>query len=83
MAKFVWNTVFFAFGIKPPANVIDMLGSWLKVYSQKLRKKILIGAAAICWAIWLCKNDAVFNRELIPAGHFQRDAQDKDLVAAI
>ena len=61
MAKFVWNTVFFAFGIKPPANVIDMLGSWLRLDSQKLRKQLLVGVAATCGALWLCRNDAVFN----------------------
>lgn len=27
VAKFVWSTVFFAFGVKPPTSVIDMLGS--------------------------------------------------------
>jgi hypothetical protein len=63
VAKFVvWNAIFFTFGIKPPTSVVDMLGSWLGCFSQKLRKQVWLGAAAMCWAIWLCRNDAVFNR---------------------
>ena len=26
--KTVWNAVFFAFGIKPPTSIANMLGSW-------------------------------------------------------
>ncbi|KAJ1255192.1 hypothetical protein BS78_K280700 [Paspalum vaginatum] len=29
---------------------------------SKLRNQILAGTAALFWAIWLCRNDMVFNR---------------------
>ena len=64
MAQFVWNAVFLAFGVKPPINVADLFGSWLRRFPQKLRKQFLMGVAALCWAIWLSRNDAVFNRKL-------------------
>ena len=50
------------FGIQPPSNVTNMLGSWLRSFSVKLRKQLLVGAVALCWAIWLCRNDAIFCR---------------------
>ncbi|WVZ50906.1 LOW QUALITY PROTEIN: hypothetical protein U9M48_002112 [Paspalum notatum var. saurae] len=36
--------------------------SWLNVYSKKLKFHILLGASAICWAIWLWRNDMVIYR---------------------
>ena len=62
MARFIWNTVFISFGIQPPTSIADLLGSWLNGYSSKIRKQILVGASALCWAIWLNRNEVVFNR---------------------
>jgi len=63
MAKFVWTAIFFAFGVRAPTNVNDMLGSWLNGFPMKLRKQFLVGVAAMCWAIWLSRNDLVFDRK--------------------
>jgi len=63
VAKFVWSAVFFAFGVKALASVSNMLGSWLRGFSMKLRKHFLVGVAAMCWAIWLSRNDVVFNQK--------------------
>ena len=70
MAKFAWNAVFFTFGIQPPTSVSHLLGSWLGGFSLKLRKQMLVGVAASCWALWLNRNDAVFNRKL-PKSYLQ------------
>ena len=32
--------------------------------SPKLRNQVLVGAAALCWAVWLCRNDVVFNGKI-------------------
>ena len=42
MAKFVWTAIFFAFGVRAPTNVNDMLGSWLNGFPMKLRKQFLV-----------------------------------------
>jgi hypothetical protein len=38
------------FGIQPPTSFSHMLGSWLRGFSEGLRKS-LVGAATLCWAI--------------------------------
>ena len=52
------------------ASVSHLLGSWLGGFSLKFRKQMLVGVAALCWALWLNRNDAVFNRKL-PKSYFQ------------
>jgi hypothetical protein len=32
------------------------------VLHPKLKNQILLGAAALCWEIWLNRNDTVFNK---------------------
>ena len=61
-ARFVWNTVQMAYGIQPPTSFANLFGSWLHGLSLKLRNQILLGAAALCWSIWLNRNDMVFNK---------------------
>jgi hypothetical protein len=60
-AKFIWNTVYIAFGIQPPSSFSDLFGAWLDGIPRKLMNQILLGAAALCWAIWLNRNDMLFN----------------------
>jgi len=62
VARYIWNTTFIAFRIEPPSNIANLFGSWLKDFPKELKCQILIGAAAICWAVWLWRNDVVFNR---------------------
>ena len=35
--------------------------------NKKLRSLVLVGACAICWAIWLSRNDLVFDKVLVPS----------------
>ena len=62
IAKFVWNQLYFTFGINPPRSVNHMLGSWLSGFSAQLRKMMLVGASALCWSVWLCRNEVVFQK---------------------
>ena len=60
-ASFVWNNVPITFRIRPPTSFANLFGSSLHGLSPKLRKQILLGVATLCWAIWLNRNDMVFN----------------------
>ena len=70
VARFVWNAVYVVFGIQPPTSMSSLLGSWLGNFSRKLQKHILVGASALCWAIWLSRNDVVFQKT-IPNSYLQ------------
>jgi hypothetical protein len=50
------------YGIQPPVNFTHMFGYWLGGFPRKLRKQLLVGVVALCWAIWLTRNNAVLNR---------------------
>jgi len=39
-----------------------MFGSWLSNQSKKIRNLIWVGVAAVCWAIWRCRNDIIFHK---------------------
>ncbi len=60
-AKFVWRAVLFAFGLYLPNTISHMFDGWLLGVDKKKSKLILVGASAICWALWLSRNDMVFE----------------------
>jgi hypothetical protein len=62
MAKLVWGCVAFAFGISKPINLQHLFGPWLRSFSKQQRNLVLIGMTALCWAIWISRNDLVFNK---------------------
>jgi hypothetical protein len=39
-----------------------MYGSWLNQFGGKLKRQALAGASAFCWAIWLSRNDVLFDK---------------------
>jgi hypothetical protein len=52
-----------AFGIAAPSGVEHLLGDWLANWNVKHKRQILVGVTALCWSIWLCRNDVEFNRK--------------------
>jgi len=64
VARSVWNTLFIAFNIQPPMSISHMFGSWIRSFAPGLRKQVLVGIAAICWILWLNRNDAVFQNKI-------------------
>jgi hypothetical protein len=40
-----------------------MFGSWLCGLSKELKSLALLGAAATCRSLWLCRNDLVFKKK--------------------
>jgi hypothetical protein len=41
---------------------MHMFSSWLNGIGGRLKQLLLVGASAICWAIWLSRNDVVFDK---------------------
>ena len=39
-----------------------MLENWLSNFDNNERRVVLVGAAALCWAIWRCHNDIIFDK---------------------
>ena len=61
-ASMVWRIIFFATGLNPPRSISHMFGTWLNNQHKKTRYLIWVGVAAVCWAIWRCRNDIIFNK---------------------
>jgi hypothetical protein len=62
-AKILWRMIYFTFNIPPPANIINMFGNWLNGVDKMDKARIRIGVSALCWSIWTCKNDFIFNKQ--------------------
>jgi hypothetical protein len=61
-ARMVWRIISYATGLTPPNSIRHMFGSWLSNQSKKIRNLIWVGVAAVCWAIWRCRNDIIFHK---------------------
>jgi hypothetical protein len=61
-ARIIWRMVYFTFNISPPTNVTNMFDNWLNGVDKNDKARIRIGVSALCWSIWNCRNDIVFNR---------------------
>jgi hypothetical protein len=56
MARLMWGCVCFAFGVSKPVDVQHLFCPWLRSFSKKQRNLVLIGMAALCWALWISGN---------------------------
>jgi hypothetical protein len=65
-ARLVWRVVHFTYNIPPPTNVNNLFGNWLNGIDKKTKVRIRVGVCALVWAIWNCRNDVVFNRNVKP-----------------
>jgi hypothetical protein len=62
-AQFMWRLVFWSLGINHPRSVSHAFGNWLLGMPSKTKHLIISGVAAICWAIWISRNDLVFDKK--------------------
>jgi hypothetical protein len=62
-AKLIWRTIHFSYDLPPPTNVTNMFGNWLVGVDRQSKARILIGTSTLCWSIWRCRNDIVFNKK--------------------
>ena len=66
-AKFNWRIVHVFFNSLPPTSVHNIFTGWLEGVNRKLKSQIIVCASAFCWAIWLTRNDVVFNKAVAPS----------------
>jgi hypothetical protein len=44
-----------------------MFTGWLEGLNRKRKSQILVGASAICWVLWLTRNEVVFDKTTTPS----------------
>ena len=66
-AKFMQRIVQVLFNLNPPNSIHNLFISWLEGLNRKIKSKILVGASAICWVLWLTRNDIVFDKAIAPS----------------
>ena len=59
--KIIWTVVYSTYNITPPSNITNMFGNWLNGVDKQTKARIRIGVSAICWSIWNCRNNLIFN----------------------
>lgn len=62
VAKFMWRAIQFTFNFSMPSRFHD-IWLWLLSLHKKSRRLIFVGLAAMCWMIWLSRNDLVFDKK--------------------
>jgi hypothetical protein len=60
--KFLWRVVQCTFNIDTLTSVEHLLNDWAFSVGVRLKKFMLVGASALCWALWTCRNDIVFDK---------------------
>src|SRR5438128_1562789 len=63
LARTVWGLIHLAFGIMKPSSVSNLFGNWLGGFDKEIRNIVLLGATTTVWAIWLHRNDIVFEKK--------------------
>ena len=65
IAKLLWRTIHVAFNITPPTSISPFFHDWLNGVAPQTAAQIRVGACALLWPIWNCRNDVAFNRQNI------------------
>ncbi|WVZ88220.1 hypothetical protein U9M48_034764 [Paspalum notatum var. saurae] len=61
LAKFIWRIVFMTFGFIPPCNTAHLFNLWSCQGVENINH--FFGRSSLIWAIWLQRNDCVFDRK--------------------
>ena len=63
----MWRIIHISFKLILPTSIHNLFTRWLEGIDRKMKYQILVGASVICWAIWLTRNDIVFDKALAPS----------------
>jgi hypothetical protein len=59
-ARSIWSVIHVASNLYPSRSVANVFGNWLYGIDHKFRTIIQVGAFAVIWSLWLCRNDKIF-----------------------
>lgn len=60
-AKFLLRIVHISFYMNPSNNFLHLFGNWL-IGIDSTKKHILVEEFALCWVLWITKNDMAFDK---------------------
>ena len=61
IARSIWSIIQIASNVYPPTSVANIFGHWLDGVSNRFKTLLRVGAYALLWSLWLCRNNLVFN----------------------
>jgi hypothetical protein len=62
-ARSIWSVIQVASGLYTPISIANIFGNCLNGIDYKYRILLRVGAMALIWSLWLCRNDKVFNNK--------------------
>jgi hypothetical protein len=60
-ARSIWSIIQVASDLYPPISVANISRNWLHGIDLRFRAFVRVGALAVIWSLWLCRNDKVLN----------------------
>ena len=60
-ARSIWSAIQIGSNLYPPRSVPNIFGNWLNGVDPRFKLLVRVGAIAVIWSLWLCRNDKVFN----------------------
>jgi hypothetical protein len=60
--KFLWCVVHLMFGISHPLSIDDLFVNWSKMGDNLHNSLLLTAASALCWTIWITRNEMIFDK---------------------
>jgi hypothetical protein len=60
-ARAIWSIIQIGSSLYPPRSIANIFGNWLNGVVVRYKSLIRVGAIAVIWSLWLCRNDKVFN----------------------
>jgi hypothetical protein len=57
LTKFIWRLFQVSLNLLPPISIHNLFNDWLGGVNRKRKRQILAGAIAMCWEIWISRED--------------------------
>jgi hypothetical protein len=62
-ARSIWSVIQAASGLYPPTSITNIFGNWVHGIDNKYIILLRVGAMALIWSLWLCRNNKVFDNK--------------------